>query len=580
VSLTIHGIGVSKGIAIGKVYVIDHDVIEVSEYTLAKHYLDDEVARFEGALEVARGQLNRIREHLPPNTSPEVAEFIDTHLLMLDDSLLAKAPIQVIYERQCNAEWALKLQCDQLVKVFEEMDDPYLRARKHDVEHVVARVQRILRGYTDFSSDVPGEHFANAVVLADDLSPADTIVMQHHGILAFATEHGGTTSHTAILARSLGIPAVVGLRHARRYVKHDDVLVVDGERGIVLIDPDERSLIFYHNRQQEHKRQRAKLAKIREAPTETRDGTPINLQVNIEFPEDMAAVSRVGGDGVGLYRTEFLFMNRDTPPNEEEHYQAYQKVLQSIATGEVTIRTFDLGADKEFDDYAKPALCANPALGLRGIRLSLHHLQHFIAQLRAILRVSALYPGQIRLLVPMVCSFQELAQVRDILTEVRTALTRESIEFDPDIPFGAMIEVPAMAICSDLFVQQVDFLSIGTNDLIQYTLAIDRGDDTMNYLYNPLHPAVLKLIKMSIDASNKAGKSISMCGEMASDTRYVRLLLGLGLRTFSVNPEAFLEVKQIINNTQLNVTLTRQANKLLKTVSQLEMQRLLDHINA
>jgi phosphoenolpyruvate-protein phosphotransferase (PTS system enzyme I) len=576
VSFTLHGLGVSKGIAIGKVHIIRHDQVEVSEYTLSKHNLEEEVSRFEKALAIARQQLLHIRDKAPKDTAVDIAAIIEAHLLMLDDSLLTRAPIELIHQHQCNAEWALKLQCESLVQIFDKMEDPYLSARKSDVEQVVMRIQRILRGYAETALEP--ENMANMIILADDLSPADTVLMQHHGILAFITEYGGMTSHTAILARSLGIPAIVGLRRARAYIQSDDTLVVDGFQGMILAEPDERSLRYYRMRQREEKRQRAALNKLKNSPTMTRDGTPITLHVNIEFPEDVTAVKRVGGEGIGLYRTEFLFMNRQQPPDEEEHFEAYSRVVRALKGGAVTIRTLDLGADKPIDSrFYDGSVGANPALGLRAIRLCLKNQKLFKPQLRAILRASAL--GQVRMMIPMVCSFQELVQVHNLMEEIRDELRNKSVKFNSQMPFGVMVEVPAMAICSDLIASYVDFLSIGTNDLIQYTLAIDRGNDAVNYLYDPLHPAVLRLIKMSIDAAVKVDKPISMCGEMASDSRYVRLLLGLGLRYFSVNPEAFLEVKQIINNSDMK-GLSQRTNEILQTSSPTEITERLEAINA
>ena len=582
-SFSLHGIGVSKGIAIGKVYVIDHDVVEVSEFSLSKQSLEDEVSRFKEALEIARQQLSRIRDNVPKNAPGDVAAFIDTHLLMLEDSSLAQVPIQIIREKQCNAEWALKLQCDALVQVFDKMDDPYLSSRKQDVEHVVARVLRVLRGYTELPAASMGELLSGAIVLADDLSPADTVMMQHHGILAFATEFGGTTSHTAILARSLGIPAIVGLHKARTYLQQGDSVIVDGFHGVLLGNPDEFILNYYRTRQREEKRYRAGLAKLKSSPVITADGTSIVLHANIEFPEDMVAVKRVGSNGIGLYRTEFLFLHRREAPNEEEHFDAYLRVVNALKGGTITIRTLDLGADKQGSDFAKleshssDSHMNNPALSLRAIRLCLRNIPEFKAQLRAILRVSAF--GNVRMLLPMISSLQELTQVMTLIEQVRQELTKDSIKFDPKMSLGLMVEVPAMAVCTDLFLPHVDFLSIGTNDLIQYTLAIDRCDDSVNYLYDPLHTAVLRLIKMSIDAAHKVTKPISMCGEMASDSRYVRLLLGLGLRSFSVNPEAYLEVKQIILNSNLT-TLSKLAGKVLKVGTQADINALVQQLNA
>jgi len=580
VTFTLHGIGVSRGIAIGKVHLIDHTQIEVNEFTLPKQSLADEILRFENAVRVARQQLKCIHDNIPDdpsNTSNDIGAFIEIHLLMLEDSSLVETPIELIKTQHCNAEWALKVQCDKLIKVFEGMDDPYLSSRKEDVQHVVSRIQRILRGYTELPSDHSDKNIANSIVLADDLTPADTVLMQNNGVLAFATEYGGKTSHTAILARSLGIPAIVGLRGVRHLIQHDDILIVDGFLGVLLVNPDEACLAHYHEKQQEDKRQRTILNKIKRQPCNTLDGTPITLYANIEFPEDMTAVKRVGGKGVGLYRTEFLYVNRDTVPDEEEHFNAYRRVVTSLKGAPVTIRTLDLGADKQIDGGRQAgSLVTNPALGLRAIRLCLRDLKLFKAQVRAIYRASAL--GPVKMMIPMVSSLQEIQQVQQLIKEVEQELQQQSIKFDPNIPLGVMVEVPAMALCIDLFAPHVDFFSIGTNDLIQYTLAIDRVDDSVNYLYEPLHPAVLRLIKTSIIEANKAGKAIGMCGEMASDPRYIRLLLGLGLRTFSVNPESFLEIKKIIANTDMK-GLSRQANRMLRTYSQADMISLLDTIN-
>lgn len=579
-TLALHGIGVSKGIAIGKVHLVERIEIEITEYCLTEHSIEDEVIRLQEALEIARAQLRHIRDQLSKETIPEITAFIDTHLLMLEDSLLTEVPVQLIRQQRCNAEWALKLQCDKLVQIFDEMEDPYLSTRKYDVEHVVTRVQRILRGHIDPPpSEREQAQLANTIVVADDLSPADTMLMQHHGVLAFVTDYGGAMSHTAILARSLGIPAIVGVRHGRLYLQQGDTLIVDGLRGVVMVEPDESSLRYYRQRQRQEKRYRVSLNKIKGEPTMTLDGTPIMLYANIEFPEDMIAVNRVGGEGVGLYRTEFLFMNRQQPPNEEEHLEAYLQVIRALKDGPVTIRTLDIGADKTMASlnrcYDKSSQC-NSALGLRAIRLCLRDQQLFRPQLRAILRASA--QGPVRMMVPMISGLQEIFQVKNMIKEICEEFQEKAVKFDPKMPFGVMVEVPAMALCVDLFAVHVDFLSIGTNDLIQYTLAIDRADDSVGHLYDPLHPAVLRLIKMTVDAANKLEKPVSMCGEMASDSRYIRLLLGLGLRSFSVNPGSFLEIKQVINNSDTR-GLARSANRVLKTGAATEIANLVSSMN-
>ena len=575
-SFSLQGLAVSKGTAIGPVYIVHSCEPEISEAKV--EHLEDEVMRFESALEMARQQLHDIRRQaIDHQLTEDIAAFIDIHLLMLSDTMLTETPIELIQNLRCNAEWALKLQRDRLITVFEEMEDPYLRTRKEDVDQVINRLQLILSNQASPSVELASSFKPNSIVIASDLTPADTVLMQHHGIAGFVTEYGGTTSHTAILARSLGIPAVVGLRQARRYIKSDDTVVVDGNQGVVLVNPDKQIIRHYRNRQIEERRHRTELSKLREAPTITLDGIPISLHANIELPEDIAAVQRCGAEGVGLYRTEFLYMNRQTLPNEEEHLAAYEQVVLALKGGTVTIRTLDLGADKPAPALlASRAISTNPALGLRAIRICLKDVGLLKPQLRAILRVS--YCGSVRLLIPMISSLQELLQVRELISETQKELTAEGLRFDPHLPVGVMVEVPSVAVCADLFTPYLDFMSIGTNDLIQYTLAIDRCDDEVSYLYDPLHPAVLRLLKKSIRAAKQSGKPISMCGEMAGDARFVRLLLGLGLRAFSVNPESLLEIKKIINNTRIS-NIMGLTNRVLQASKSEEIGELVEQIN-
>ena len=538
------GIGVSRGIAIGKAHLLTRGDLEVLEYAIPSHLIEDEVQRFRRALEIARSQLNAVRGRIPPNTRADIVEFIDAHILMLEDSTLTVAPEHLILTRQCNAEWALKLQRDALVQVFEAMDDPYLRMRKDDIDHVVSRIQRILVNQHQGHEDGGEGHLAGSILIADDLTPADAVLMQHQGIAAFITESGGPLSHTAIIARSLHIPTVVGVRYARRYLKDDETLIVDGQRGVVIADADARTLDYYREQQAEELRQQRGLQRLKGKPAITRDARLIQLQANIELPDDVADVLSVGADGVGLYRTEFLYMNREDTPDEAEQLDAYAEVIRRLDGLPLTIRTLDLGADKEVDSGHTSNRSTNPALGLRAIRLCLRNLALFRPQLRAILRASAL--GPTRLMIPMLSISQELMQVLELIEETRRDLDRCGLAYDPRMPIGGMIEVPAAALSADFFAAHLDFLSIGTNDLIQYTLAIDRIDEEVNYLYDPMHPAVLQLIFRVIEAGANARIPVSMCGEMAGDPQYTRLLLGLGLRDFSMLPAALLEVKSII----------------------------------
>ncbi len=546
-SLALSGIGVSRGIAIGKAHLILRGRVEVLESAIPRPLIEDEVTRFLEAVNCARQQLEDVRGRIPESSRVDIAAFIDSHLLMLDDATLVTSSVDLIRERGCNAEWALKLQRDAVVDVFETMDDAYLRTRGDDIDHVINRLQRILMDNDQEDAYNDGAPLDNAIVLAYDLNPAETVLLEHQGISAFATECGGPLSHTAILARSMQIPALVGTHGLRRYIRDDETVILDGLQGILIAGADERTLDHYRERQQLEYQRQLELTRLTDTPAITRDGMPITLMANIELPEDIDAVSRESASGVGLYRTEFLFMNRSGPPDEDEQYDWYISVIEALRGKSLTIRTVDIGADKQVDGNNRS--CSNPALGLRAIRLCLKDHSLFKPQLRAILRASA--HGPVRLMIPMLCNTQELHQVLSLINDTKNALQRESLAFSPDVQIGAMIEVPAAALSASEFASHVDFLSIGTNDLIQYTLAIDRVDNEVNYLYDPLHPAVLKLIKMTIDAGVAAGIPVSMCGEMAGDTRYTRLLLGMGLKEFSMHHTALQEVKRVINSSTI-----------------------------
>ena len=559
-TISIQGVSVSRGIAIGRVHRIKDDQIDAPEYIIKSKQIDAEISRLNEAIKNAHGELRAIRDNIPSSTSKNIAEFINTHLLMLEDNALTEEPKTIIREKLCNAEWALKLQRDALVNVFDEMADTYLRTRKDDVDHVVNRILRVLLKQTPIIEKYPEKQLKNKLIVADDLTPADTVLMQHYGIAGFATEFGGSTSHTAILARNLRIPAVVGLHGAKKLIKNDDYAILDGDSGIILINPDETILNDYKKKQKEVKKYYVSLEKLKDSPAKSMDGIDITLMANIELPGDFERVRDVGADGVGLYRTEFLYMNRNNPPDEEEHYETYINVINALRGLPLTIRTVDLGADKEVDGMGRRSshMRSNPALGLRAVRLCLKEPDFFRPQLRAILRASAF--GPIRIMIPMLTNLDEMQQVLFMINELKSELDNESIDYDSQIKIGGMIEVPASAICADIFASKLDFLSIGTNDLIQYTMAIDRVNDEVNYLYDPLNPAVLRLIRMTINAGHKANIPVSMCGEMAGEKEHTKLLLGLGLREFSIHPATILEVKEIINKTNI-----RELTELTKT---------------
>ena len=575
-TLSLQGMGVSRGIAIGHAHIIERDRLDIPEYHIEPDQVDAETGRMLEAVALAKQQLRAIREHIPAATSPDITPFIDTHLLMLDDAVLTQEPLRLIRTAGYNAEWALKLQRDALVHVFDEMEDAYLRTRKNDIDHVVNRIQRILLKQKPLRHEEPDSRLSGYILIADDLAPADTVLMQHHSIVAFVTEYGGPTSHTAILARSLVIPAIVGLHDAGRFAREDDLVIVDGNAGVMLVDPDEHSLRYYRERQQEDRKYYAGLIRLKKTPAKTLDDVSVRLQANVELPQDFEIVGQVGASGVGLYRTEFLYMNRESPPEEEEHYETYLSVLDTMAGLPLTIRTVDLGADKQVDGGRQVGpVQSNPALGLRAIRLCLKEPALFRPQLRAILRASA--HGKVRLMIPMLSNMQETRQVLEMIDEIKAELDEQQVEFDVNLPVGAMVEVPAAAICADIFAEQLDFLSIGTNDLIQYTMAIDRVNDEVSYLYEPLHPAVLRLIRITLDAGSRASIPVAMCGEMAGDTKFTQLLLGLGLREFSVHPAYLLEVKKIILESDLS-RLTPIADAALRARTAADVEKLLEQL--
>jgi len=575
-TLELQGIGVSRGIAIGRAHILFHNQPDVREYLIPAFGIELEVERLNNATEQARQQLLAIRDHIPTNAPTDVSAFIDTHLLMLNDSSLTTVPIAMIRSRRCNAEWALQLQRDALINVFNEMDDPYLRTRQDDVDHVVNRIHRILADENVLDHEIPDGRLKNHIIIAEDLTPADTVLMQHQGIAGFVTEHGGTTSHTTILARSLGIPAIVGIKSVRRYIQDNEPLIIDGELGALIAGADETVTAEYQQRLITFQQHIASLSRYKTQATKTKDNKAIKLLANAELPDDISLISNAGAEGIGLYRTEFLYMNRGVPPEEEEQLAAYRDVIESI-DNPVIIRTFDLGADKTVDGgRSQGQTVTNPALGLRAIRLCLSQPNMFRTQLRAILRASAF--GKVKIMFPMVSSQQELIQAKTLLNSCKQELDKEGLNYDRHIEVGVMIEIPASAVCAEMFAKQVDFLSIGTNDLIQYTLAIDRIDDQVNYLYDPLHPAVLRLIHMTIMAGHKHGIDVSMCGEMAGDPRFTRLLLAMGLTSFSMHPNAILEVKRIINKTNLR-ELPPNTLQILNMNDPFEAEILLEEIN-
>ncbi len=572
-SFTMHGVAVSGGIAIGHAHLVSHALLEVAHYHVPDHLLDAEIKRFDDAVAAVQKDLEGIRASLPVNAPAELGSFVGTHIMFLGDKSLSEEPKRIIREEHCNAEWALKQQMDALVDQFEEIEDEYLRERKFDVVQVVERVIKVLLGHP---GQAPLEKQESGMILvAHDLSPADAIQFKQHQFAAFITDVGGATSHTAILARSLNIPSIVALHHARDLIHGGELIIVDGNQGVVIVNPDRSTLTEYRLRQEEFELEQQKLKRLKSTKAVTLDGTAIELHANIEVPEDVVQAKAAGATGIGLYRTEFLFMNRREWPDEDEQFEAYRKVTEAMKGMPVTIRTLDLGADKQVDPDAVRT-CTNPALGLRAIRLCLAEPAVFHIQLRAILRAS--HYGHIKILIPMLSTLSELRQAMHLLDRAKRSLREEGLPFDDAIAVGGMIEIPAAALKAEAFARELDFLSIGTNDLIQYTLAIDRTDDTVAHLYQPLHPAVLQLVEMTIRAGHKTGTPVSVCGEMAGDPRLTRLLLGFGLRQFSMHPAHVLAIKHQVLQSDI-AKVSSVARKILSTAEIERIEPLLHKLN-
>jgi len=553
-TFSIHGLAVARGIAIGRAVLVASSRVDVAHYFIQPDQVTLEIKRLRKARDDVVDELQRLQKDMPKDAPHELTALLDVHLMLLQDEELTAGVRHWIEERLYNAEWALTSQLEIIARQFDEMEDPYLRERKADMEQVAERVLHCLKGTGSLvtqarrparpqqelqlgdTMDVP------LVLVAHDLSPADMLQFKQSVFTGFVTDVGGKTSHTAIVARSLDIPAVVGARSASQLVKQDDWVIIDGDAGVVIVDPSPIILADYGFKQRQGDLERQRLARLRHTPAVTLDGQKIELLANIEMPEDTQAAITAGAVGVGLFRSEFLFMGRQgNLPGEEEQYEAYRRAVDGMNGLPVTVRTVDVGADKPLDEARHDAAHLNPALGLRAIRWSLADPSMFLTQLRAILRAAA--HGKVNLLIPMLAHGSEIRQTLALIEQARHELDRRGAAYGP-VRLGAMIEIPAAALSLRLFLKYFDFLSIGTNDLIQYTLAIDRADESVAHLYDPLHPAVLRLVADTIAECHAQGKGVSVCGEMAGDVAMTRLLLGLGLRSFSMHPSQILSVKQ------------------------------------
>ncbi|MEA3332369.1 MAG: phosphoenolpyruvate--protein phosphotransferase [Pseudomonadota bacterium] len=545
-SCVVSGVGASPGIAIGRAFLLDRGKLKPRGEKISSDQVAFETERFLEAVTDARQELEEIKEKTLKAKGSEVADqhnyIFDVHLLMMKDKMLIDDTLLLVKEKKINAEWALSLNCEKIIIFFKQMQDSYLRERQSDVAHVS---ERILRHLTKSDYDSIDKISRGVIVVAHDLSPADTLQLNPQKVSAFVTDLGGRTSHTAIVARSLEIPAVVGTEYATEKINGGDRLVVDGIEGKIIVNPGREQLAAYQEKKKQYNSFQAHLILNRDLPAETTDGFRVALAGNIETPEETESVISHGAANVGLYRTEFLYLNRQTLPSEDEHFSTYKKVTESLPPGSATtIRTFDLGADKIAESERFHEDSVNPALGLRGVRLCLNHQEIFVTQLRGILRAS--HYGKLKIMLPMISGLQELRRARKIVEETKLELEREGTPFDPEIPVGIMIEVPSAAVISDQLAPEVDFFSIGTNDLIQYTLAIDRSNEHVSYLYEPLHPAILRLLNQIISSARQAEITVSICGEMAGEPLYTLVLLGLGLDKLSMNAISIPHIKQII----------------------------------
>ncbi|MEI6181778.1 MAG: phosphoenolpyruvate--protein phosphotransferase [Polynucleobacter sp.] len=583
-TFALHGIPVSKGIAIGKAVLISRAALEVSHYLVEPGKEEAEVQKLSDAFDQVSQELNQLRQGLPKDAPQEMAAFLDVHGMILADPALAQKPMKLIRSQRMNAAWALTTELNDLLEQFSEIEDPYLKERANDIRQVAERVIKALNTQKKDSLDSAdimssGDLGVDSIIVAHDIAPHDMLRFKESAFTGFVTDLGGKTSHTAIVARSMEIPAVVGVRHASEMIRHGDWLVLDGERGVVVVAPDEKLLDEYRKLQTQDLKDARKLKQLKHTKTETADGVEIELFANIELPEDAVQALKLGAVGVGLFRSEFLFMDRKQAlPDEEQQFLEYRRVVDLMQGLSVNIRTIDVGADKALGAGGSDvSQTGTSPLGLRAIRWSLTEPEIFLTQLRAILRASA--HGQARIMIPMLAHAKEIDETFRLIEKAKQQLHQRGQAFNPNIQVGAMIEIPAAALVLPLFINRFDFLSIGTNDLIQYTLAIDRADHAVAHLYDPLHPAILHLIANIIEQAKRAKVPIAVCGEMAGDPSLTRLLLGMGLTDFSMHFSQLLLVKREILKANVGLLKSR-VPRVLKAYEPEDQAKALERLMA
>lgn len=572
-TFSIHGIGVSDKVAIGRAHLLSHVSLEAQHYLITPEQIEDELVRFSAAIASVQTEFELLQATLDADAPVEMGAMLAVHSMIAQDELIAQAALNLIRDQRYNAEWALSEQVHALIAQFDAFEDEYLRERKHDVMQVGTRIMRALREQNLLVCEMPQRFDSDMILVAHDIAPADMLQFKGRSLAGFITDTGGPNSHTAIVARGLGLPAVVSTGQARRIIRANELVIVDGVNGVVLVNPDELILNHYRQVQQTQIETELRLNTLIGQAARTLDDTPIQLLANIESPNDIASLHAIGADGVGLFRTEYLFMNRKDSPDETEQFEFYRSAAQAMNGKPVTIRTLDIGADKELstDEYETSV---NPALGLRAVRYCLANPKLFLTQIRAILRAS--HYGAIKLLIPMISGLEQLQQTLRLIEQARMQLREANIPFDEQVPVGIMVEIPSAALMLPALLPHIDFVSIGTNDLTQYTLAVDRGDSEVAHLYEELHPAVLQLIELTIRASLAAQKSVSICGEMAGNAKLSRLFLGMGLTEFSMQQTQILPVKARI--LEANITKCREALPNILTCA--EVAHIKKHIRA